>query len=215
MQDGSKIGHTTAAMLGLIGLLLLGCSRSPAPRAELPPASSAAHAPPVAPSRAPTPPAAPADTAPPGDAPAEPEAGLTEEPEPFEPPTTPPPRCAQQALLFVVREAGYRKASGGLERFWDAPEWRCLRTGEKFWQRSCARDKSEALSFTVLRVLDATSVEVGFGEGWVVVGEPIAYPSQQNPKRVSTEGVCFRMRVFDGGADLCLKRVGSGPRAQP
>jgi hypothetical protein len=39
------------------------------------------------------------------------------------------------------------------------------------------------------------------------MGEPIAYPSKQNPKRVSTEGTCFRMAVFDGGGDLCLRVV--------
>ncbi|MBN1611686.1 MAG: hypothetical protein JW940_33945 [Polyangiaceae bacterium] len=206
MHDRSKTVRTTAAM-GLSGLVLLGCSKSGAWEVEPPPASPAASAPRARSITAPASEAASADAAAPVAASVAPEAGLAEQPDPFELPATPQPQCPKQSLLFVQREAGYRKVPLGLERVWDAPQWRCLRAGEKFWQRSAAGNTSEALSFTVLRVLDASSVEVGFGEAWVVVGEAIAYPSQQNPKRVSSEGVCFRMRVFDGGADLCLMRV--------
>jgi hypothetical protein len=52
------------------------------------------------------------------------------------------------------------------------------------------------------RQLVAKTPEVAFGKGWVVMGEPIAYPSMQNPKRVSTEGACFSKAVFDDGGDL-------------
>jgi hypothetical protein len=206
MHDGPKTGRLIAAMLGLTELALLSCSKSTVSEGAPAPASPAARAEPAPPTRAPALAAAPAEAAPLADTSAASEAGQDQGPDPFVLPATPPPQCPKQALLFIQREARYRKVPLGIERVWDAPQWRCLRTGEKFGP---AGDSPEALSFTVLRVLDATSVEVGFGEGWVVVGEPIAYPSQQNPKRVSTDGVCFRARVFDGGTDLCLKRVAS------
>lgn len=135
-----------------------------------------------------------------------PEAGL-EEPDPFAFPDTPAPRCPKRAVLVVQRVGSYRKVPRGLARVWEAPEWRCLRVGERFGPRSLSADTEPELAFTVRRQVDANTLDVAFGKGWVVMGEPIAYPSKQNPKRVSTQGACFRMAVFDGGGDLCLRVV--------
>lgn len=134
-----------------------------------------------------------------------------QEPDPFALPDTPAPRCAKRAVLVVQRVGSYRKVPLGLARVWEAPEWRCLRAGDRFGPRSVSVDTQPELAFTVRRKLDAKTLEIAFGKGWVVVGEPIAYPSQQNPKRVSTKGACFRMAVFDGGGDLCLRVVAASP----
>jgi hypothetical protein len=135
------------------------------------------------------------------------------EPDPFALPDTRAPRCAKSAVLVVQRVASYRKGPLGLARAWEDPEWRCLRVGEKFGPPSISVDGEPERVFTVRRKLDAKTLEVAFGKGWVVAGEPIAYASRENPKRVSTKGVCFRMAIFDGGGDLCLRVVAASPSA--
>jgi hypothetical protein len=195
-----------AATLSLPPGRLFAQSTAAQPQALAPPSAKRS---PAKPSRSIGTSAAPA-AHPPRPSPPLPEAS-PQEPDPFALPDTAAPRCAKRAVLVVQRVAGYRKVPQGLARVWEAPEWRCLRAGDKFGPRSLSVDTQPDLTFTVRRKLDAKTLEVAFGKGWVVVGEPIAYPSQQNPKRVSTKGACFRMAIFDGGGDLCLRVFAASP----
>ena len=57
----------------------------------------------------------------------------------------------------------------------------------------------EKKPFRLLKIINSNSIEVEFIQELVVVGEPIAYQSQQNPKLISLEKVGFRTRLYDGG----------------
>jgi hypothetical protein len=201
----------TTVLLFVVTMPLLPASgfaqpKATQPQAPVPPSAKRSPSDPIRSVRTPS----ARDASPSKRSPSHSEAG-PQESDPFLLPTTPAPRCTKHAVLVVQRVGGYRKSPHGLERVWGAPEWRCLRVGERFGPRSLSVEDQPELAFTVRRKLDAKTLEVAFGKGWVVAGEPIAYPSKQNPKRVSTNGECFRMTIFDGGGDLCLRVVAASP----
>ncbi|MFX0092721.1 MAG: hypothetical protein ACFFBD_13250 [Candidatus Hodarchaeota archaeon] len=65
----------------------------------------------------------------------------------------------------------------------------------------------EKKPFKLLKIIDSNSIEVEFIQELVIVGEPIAYLSKQNPKIISNEKVGFRTRIYDAGTDLWLEIV--------
>ncbi|MFX1252142.1 MAG: hypothetical protein ACFFCZ_11100 [Promethearchaeota archaeon] len=75
-----------------------------------------------------------------------------------------------------------------------------VKTGEKF-----GPIMFEKKPFRLLKIIDSNSIEVEFIQELVVVGEPIAYPSQQNPKIISLEKVGFRTRLYDAGTDIWIE----------
>lgn len=82
-----------------------------------------------------------------------------------------------------------------------------VREGEKFGLVNYYfKDKS----FELLKIISEDKIEVRFDEtALVVCGEPISYPSQQNPKIITREKTCFRSRSYDAGTDIHLKIAAS------
>lgn len=65
----------------------------------------------------------------------------------------------------------------------------------------------ESKPFKLLEIVDENNVKMQFDNSLVVVGEPIGYPSKQNPIIISLEETCFRTRSYDAGTDICLKII--------
>ncbi len=64
--------------------------------------------------------------------------------------------------------------------------------------------KGSPYFFKLIEIIDSVSVKIQFTDDLVVVGEPVAYPSKQNPIIISGEKNCFRTRYLDGGSDFCI-----------
>ncbi len=59
--------------------------------------------------------------------------------------------------------------------------------------------------FRLLEIIDTNSIKVLFSNDLVIVGEPINFPSSQNPVVIYDEKQCFRLRHFDAGSDYCIE----------
>jgi hypothetical protein len=58
--------------------------------------------------------------------------------------------------------------------------------------------------FKLIDIIDDQSVKIQFTNDLVVVGEPVAYTSKQNPIIITGSTNCFRTRLFDAGTDYCI-----------
>jgi hypothetical protein len=58
--------------------------------------------------------------------------------------------------------------------------------------------------FKLIDIIDEQSVKIQFTDDLVVVGEPVAYTSKQNPIIITGSTNCFRTRLFDTGTDYCI-----------
>lgn len=58
--------------------------------------------------------------------------------------------------------------------------------------------------FQLLDIIDSRTIKIKFSDELVVVGEPVEYPSKQNPIIISGEKVCFRTRLHNSGTDYCM-----------
>jgi hypothetical protein len=67
--------------------------------------------------------------------------------------------------------------------------------------------KDSPYYFRLLEITDSNSIKVSFTDDLVIAGEPVNYPSTQNPVTISGEKKCFRMRLFDAGSDFCIEII--------
>lgn len=60
--------------------------------------------------------------------------------------------------------------------------------------------------FEVKRIIDESSVKIGFDEEAVmVVGDTYADPEHKSPIVITTEQTCFVTRSMDAGSTICLR----------
>lgn len=67
--------------------------------------------------------------------------------------------------------------------------------------------KNSPSYFTLLEIIDASTINIRFSDELVVVGEPINYPSKHNPIIIFGNGKCFRLRLYDAGSDFCIEII--------
>lgn len=96
---------------------------------------------------------------------------------------------------------------------WSGKTWDCglpdttlieIQTGQNFGS------KDDPLYFKLIEIIDKKTIKLEFKDDLVVAGEPVAYPSKQNPIIISGNTNCFRTRMYDGGTDYCIDILGAG-----
>lgn len=96
---------------------------------------------------------------------------------------------------------------------WSGKKWDCglpdttlveIQAGQNFGS------KDDPLYFKLIEIIDEKTIKLEFKDDLVVAGEPVAYPSKQNPIIISGTTNCFRTRMYDGGTDYCIDILGAG-----
>ncbi len=90
---------------------------------------------------------------------------------------------------------------------WSGNSWNYSATDTLIIEISAGEEfggRGDPKYFRLIRIINTETIEIQFSDNLVVAGEPLAYPSKQNPILISGRKNCFRTRLRDAGTDYCI-----------